>query len=169
MFYFFYAQHVSDINTSIIRSLRLAVVATLVVCSCFDMCWGFGVVVWGGIRVAGFSLLHGYHPNPAMRMGEIIAWNVLSWLKLLIKLLLLHLVDCLYYCTITEVTWLWRKVLKVMYSCDLHEELSIEKRISMICPNQNWKLIQIVCLGDMFIPEIEIFSKRSHFIHHRFV
>ena len=31
-------------------------------------------------------------------MGEIIARNVLSWLKLLIKLLLLHLVGCLYYC-----------------------------------------------------------------------
>jgi hypothetical protein len=32
----------------------------LVVCSCFDV---FGVSVWlgwGGIRVAGFSLLHGY-------------------------------------------------------------------------------------------------------------
>jgi len=37
LFHFFYAQHVSDINTSIIRSLR----------------------------VAGCSLLHGYHPNPA--------------------------------------------------------------------------------------------------------
>jgi len=32
-------------------------------------------------------------------MGEIIARNTLSWLKLLIKnLLLLHLVGCLYYC-----------------------------------------------------------------------
>ena len=33
-----------------------------------------------------------------LRMGEIIARNMLSWLKLLIKLLLLHLVGCLYYC-----------------------------------------------------------------------
>jgi len=32
------------------------------------------------------------------KMGEIIARNMLSWLKLLIKLLLLHLVGCLYYC-----------------------------------------------------------------------
>jgi hypothetical protein len=31
-------------------------------------------------------------------MGEIIARNMLSWLTLLIKLLLLHLVGCLYYC-----------------------------------------------------------------------
>jgi len=30
-------------------------------------------------------------------MGEIIARNMLIWLKLLIKLLLLHLVGCLYY------------------------------------------------------------------------
>jgi len=25
----------------------------LVVCSCFDVCWSFGVAGWGGIRVAG--------------------------------------------------------------------------------------------------------------------
>jgi len=31
-------------------------------------------------------------------MGEIIARNMLSWLKLLIKLLLFLLVGCLYYC-----------------------------------------------------------------------
>jgi len=32
-----------------------------------------------------------------LRMGEIIARNMLSWLKLLIiKLLLLHLIGCLY-------------------------------------------------------------------------
>jgi len=33
-----------------------------------------------------------------LRMGEIIARNMLSWMKLLIKLLPLHLVGCLYYC-----------------------------------------------------------------------
>ena len=32
-----------------------------------------------------------------LRMGETNARNMLSWLKLLIKLLLLHLVGCLYY------------------------------------------------------------------------
>jgi len=36
LFHFFYAQHVSDINTSIIRSLRLFYcITTLVLCSCF--------------------------------------------------------------------------------------------------------------------------------------
>ena len=53
-FHFFYAEHVSDINTSIIGSLRLFYcITTLVVCSCFDVCWSFGVAGWDGIRVAG--------------------------------------------------------------------------------------------------------------------
>ena len=56
LFHFVYAQHVSDINTCIIRSLRLFYcITTLVVCSCFDVCWSFGVAGWGGIRVAGWS------------------------------------------------------------------------------------------------------------------
>jgi len=39
---------------SIISSLRLFYcITTLVVCSCFDVCWIFGVAGWGGIRVAG--------------------------------------------------------------------------------------------------------------------
>jgi len=37
------------------------------------------------------------HSLVLMRMDDIIARNMLSWLKLLIKLLLLHLVGCLYY------------------------------------------------------------------------
>jgi len=56
LFHFFYAQHVSDINTSIISGLRLFYcMTTLVMCSCFDVCWSFGVSGWGGIRVAGWS------------------------------------------------------------------------------------------------------------------
>jgi len=39
-------------------------------------------------------------------MGEIIARNMLNWLKLLIKLLLLHLVGCLYFC-INYVCYCW--------------------------------------------------------------
>ena len=40
---------VSDINTSIIRSLRLFYcITTLVKCSCFDVCWSFGVAGWLG-------------------------------------------------------------------------------------------------------------------------
>jgi len=38
------------------------------------------------------------HSLVLLRMGEIIARNMLIWLKLLIKLLLLHLVGCFYYC-----------------------------------------------------------------------
>ena len=37
------------------------------------------------------------HSLVLLRMDEIVARNVSSWLKLLIKLLLLHLVGCLYY------------------------------------------------------------------------
>jgi len=40
------------------------------------------------------------HSLALLRMGEIIARNMLSWLKLLIKLFLLHLVGCLYYWTL---------------------------------------------------------------------
>ena len=44
LFHFLYAQHVSDINTFIVRSLRLFYcITTLVVYSCFDVCWNFGV------------------------------------------------------------------------------------------------------------------------------
>ena len=38
------------------------------------------------------------HSLVLLRMGEIIARNILRWLKLLIKLLLLRIVGCLYYC-----------------------------------------------------------------------
>jgi len=38
------------------------------------------------------------HSLALLMVGEIIVRNMLSWLKLLIKLLLLHLVGCLYYC-----------------------------------------------------------------------
>jgi len=48
LFHFFYAQHVSDINKSIIRKLRLFYcITTLVVCSCFGVCWSFGVAGLG--------------------------------------------------------------------------------------------------------------------------
>jgi len=42
------------------------------------------------------------HRLVLLRMGEIIARNMLSWLKLLIKVLLLHLVGCLYYTRSTK-------------------------------------------------------------------
>ena len=37
-------------------------ITTLVVCSCFDVCWSFGVAGLGWYP-CGFSLPHGYHPN----------------------------------------------------------------------------------------------------------
>ena len=67
MFHFIYVQHVSDLNTSIIRRLRLFYcITTLVVCSCFDVCRGFGVAGLCDTRVAG-CLPHGYHPNKPHR------------------------------------------------------------------------------------------------------
>jgi len=38
------------------------------------------------------------HSLVLLKMGKIMAGNMLSWLKLLIKLVLLHPVGCLYYC-----------------------------------------------------------------------
>jgi len=43
------------------------------------------------------------HSLVLLRMGEIIARNMLSWLKLLIKLLLLHVVGCLYHYVLITV------------------------------------------------------------------
>jgi len=58
---------------------------------------------WGGTghQPAAPSLLYTIsckHNLVFLKMGEIIARNMLSWLKLLIKLLLFHPVGCLYYC-----------------------------------------------------------------------
>jgi len=40
-------------------------------CVLISMCVGVSVGLgWGGIHVAGFSLLHGYHPNPATSKQE---------------------------------------------------------------------------------------------------
>ena len=50
LFHCLCAQHVSDINITIVRSLRLFCwINTLVVCSWFDVCW---------------CLQHGHHSNP---------------------------------------------------------------------------------------------------------
>ena len=44
LFHFLCAQYVSDINISITRSLRhFYCITTLVVCSCFDVCWSINV------------------------------------------------------------------------------------------------------------------------------
>ena len=44
LFHFLCAQHVLDINISIIGGLRLFCWITTLVCSWFDVCWSFGVV-----------------------------------------------------------------------------------------------------------------------------
>jgi len=64
LFHFLYVQHVSDINISIIRSLRLFLLnyhigrVFLVRCVLEFRCG------WSGVCVAGFSLQHRYHPKP---------------------------------------------------------------------------------------------------------
>jgi len=62
LFHFLCSQHVSDVNISIIRSLRLFCwITTLVVCSWFDVCFGVVGLAWWQWC---FSLQHGYHANP---------------------------------------------------------------------------------------------------------
>jgi len=56
LFHFLCAQHVSDINISIIRSLRLFCWITTLVYVLGSMCVGVSVWLgWSGIRVAGWS------------------------------------------------------------------------------------------------------------------
>jgi len=67
LFHFLCDQHVSEINISIIRSLRLFCWITYHIDRIVlgSMCVGVSVWLgWRGIRVAGFSLQHGYHSNP---------------------------------------------------------------------------------------------------------
>jgi len=82
------------VSPSIFRSSRLyiqqqAFVKQMPVAVCTVLnCW------WWTTMLYTTSCKH----SPALlRMDEIIIRNMLSWLKLLIKLLLLHLVGCLYY------------------------------------------------------------------------
>ena len=55
-----------------------------------------------------------------LRMGEIIARNMLGWLKLLIKLLLLHLVGCLYYWSPVSLALYKNKQGQVLHLKKLH-------------------------------------------------
>jgi len=68
----FNAQHVSDVNTSILRSLRLICwVISCVLLIWFDVCWCYVVVWlwWFGIRMQAQALVpqpaYGYHTTPA--------------------------------------------------------------------------------------------------------
>ena len=55
------------------------------------------------------------HSLVLLRMGEIIARNMLSWLKLLIKLLLLHLIGCLYYRNNLYLRIFWVSCLMILH------------------------------------------------------
>jgi len=66
----FNAQHVSDVNTSILKSLRLIYwVISWVVLLWFDVCWCYVVVWlgWCGIRMQASACkpASGYHTTPA--------------------------------------------------------------------------------------------------------
>jgi len=68
----FNAQHVSNVSTSILRSLRLICwVISWVLLLLFDACWCYGVVWlgWCGIRMQAEALVlqpaYGYHTTPA--------------------------------------------------------------------------------------------------------
>ena len=72
LFNFFYAQHFSDINTSIIRSLRLFYcITTLVVCSCFDVCWSFGVAGLGWYPCSRLKPATRIHTSNKPKMMDI--------------------------------------------------------------------------------------------------
>ena len=58
-------------------------ITTLVVCSCFDVCWSFGVAGWDGIRVAGFVYIYIYIYIVLWRCGpsRAIASSFLTFLE----------------------------------------------------------------------------------------
>ena len=71
LFHFLCAQHVSDINISIIRSLRLCCRITTSVVLFSVRCVGVLVRLGlGGVRVVGWSLQHGHHLKPAAPKAE---------------------------------------------------------------------------------------------------
>jgi len=76
----FNAQHVSDVNTSILRSLLLICwVISWVVLIWFDVCWSYVVVWlwWCGIRMQAEALV----PQPASISTCIIYTNVILFKK----------------------------------------------------------------------------------------
>ena len=73
LFHFLCAQHVSDINISIIRSLQLFCWITALVCVLGSMCVGVLLWLgWSGIRVAGLSGACDYSV-------ELPHWSYCSW------------------------------------------------------------------------------------------
>jgi len=80
------------------------------------------------------------HSLVLLRMGKNIARNMLSWLKLLIKLLLSHLVGCLYYYNITDVNslsisarWWYIKTFGKWEWCDEKDQQWEQMACSVLC------------------------------------
>ena len=79
----FNAQHVSDVNTSILRSLRIiCCVISWVVLLCFDVYWCYGVVRlgWCGIRMEASACVRIPYRTRAIQTHEItqqISWKLL--------------------------------------------------------------------------------------------
>jgi hypothetical protein len=76
----FNAQHVSDVNTSILRSLRLICrVISWVVLPWYDVCWCYGVVRlgWCGIRMQAEALLSS--PNHNVTPTHIVPQQYNPW------------------------------------------------------------------------------------------
>ena len=67
LFHLLCPQHVSDINISIFRSLRLCwwITTSVVLFSVRCVLELLLRLLFGGVRFAGFSLQHGHHPKPA--------------------------------------------------------------------------------------------------------
>ena len=99
------------------------------------------------------------HSLVLLRMDEIIARNMLSWLKVLIKVLLLHLVGCFYYC-INDARSHKQQILKIHNSgacniwkqyCNVYFWVTIHFRITKCKHNffQSvklfWKCISTEC------------------------
>ena len=78
----FNAQHVSDVNTSILRSLRLICwVISWVVLFWFDVCWCYVVVWlgWCGVRMQAEALLQpacGYHTTPHQPNHKVTSTHI---------------------------------------------------------------------------------------------
>ena len=81
-FLLFHAQHVSDVNTSILRSLRLICLAiSWVVLLWYDVCWCYVVVWlgWCGIRMQIEALLQSasYQSNTTHEITQQISLKLL--------------------------------------------------------------------------------------------
>jgi len=75
------AEHVSDINTSIIRSSRhFYCITTLVVCSFFDVCCSFGVAGLGWYPCGRLKHNSAFHTDTmtAIRTGQVTVWGTLQ-------------------------------------------------------------------------------------------